>query len=922
MRANPHMYHVHMDWNELSKAVKLEIDQNKARLIGVASQDLSNVLNSILTGFSITQYRERDKLIEVLARAEPSERRSLDELASINVPTQSGKWIPLSQIATLSYGFEEGLIWRRNREPTITVQGDIVGNLQAPVVSGQIDPKLDAIRAKLPPGYRLEMGGATEESAKGQESVNAVMPIMLLTMVTLLMIHLHSMQKTILVLLTAPLGLIGVTLFLLVFRVPFGFVAMLGVIALSGMIMRNSIILVDQIDQDLKAGHSAWEAVIESTVRRFRPILLTAAAAILAMIPLSRSNFWGPMAIAIMGGLLVATRAVPCFSFRRLYAGDVVQDQEAVIRDMVIRWFGARATLAHRFDIPAEVSLHQRLTALARVRARRYRARSIGYGAVVRWSGSRGPGGHCICASAGHGGGLRDPATGRQRIRRGDCSRRCAGRCRALCVRSGGRRLFPAASRVGSAGRHGRCARDCAGAGDAQHVHRCGWQTQRGECPSSGALAAAIPGTPAGLVWLAQRYGRLPLSVSLAPAITLARDGFPVDGRYASAASAREALLKANAQAARIFLADGVAPKEGFKLRQPQLASTLEALATRGRDGFYAGDLAARMVAGVRASGGIWELDDLATYQVVEREPAHVRYRGALITCAALPSAGGVVLTESLQILGRFPVSSLPPVERDHLIVEALRRGYQDRARYLGDPAFVMPPARLTTMAYADQRAASISLSKATSSAELDVLYPLIPEGDNTTHFSIVDAEGNRAAATLSVNLPFGAGVVAGDTGVLLNDEMNDFAIAPGVPNAYGLVGNEANAVQPHKRPLSSMTPAFVEDERGILVLGTPGGSRIMSMVLLGILQYVDSATIDVDRIVSAPRFHHQYLPDRIEYEPNGFALEWIEALKAMGHTMQEGKRRWGNMQAVYVNRASGEARAASDPRGKAGLLF
>jgi len=287
-----------------------------------------------------------------------------------------------------------------------------------------------------------------------------------------------------------------------------------------------------------------------------------------------------------------------------------------------------------------------------------------------------------------------------------------------------------------------------------------------------------------------------------------------------------------------------------------------------------------------------------------------------------LPSAGGVVLTESLQILGRFPVGSLPPVERDHLIVEALRRGYQDRARYLGDPAFVMPPARLTSMAYADQRAGSISLSKATSSAELDVLYPLIPEGDNTTHFSIVDAEGNRAAATLSVNLPFGAGVVAGDTGVLLNDEMNDFAIAPGVPNAYGLIGNEANAVQPHKRPLSSMTPAFVEDERGILVLGTPGGSRIMSMVLLGILQYVDSATIDVDQIVGAPRFHHQYLPDRIEYEPNGFALEWIEALKAMGHTMQEGKRRWGNMQAVYVNRASGEAKAASDPRGKAGLLF
>jgi multidrug efflux pump len=307
MRSNVNMVHVHLNWNELTKVVKLNVDQNKARLIGVASQDLSNVLNSILTGFNVTQYRERDKLIEVTARAEASERRSLDEIASINVPTQSGKWVPLSQIATVTYGFEEGLVWRRSREPTITVQGDIVSGIQAPVVSAQIDPKLDAVREKLPAGYRIEEGGAVEESARGQESVNAVMPVMLLTVVTLLMLHLQSMQKTILVLLTAPLGLIGVTLFLLTFNVPFGFVAMLGVIALSGMIMRNSIILVDQIDQDLAAGLSPWEAVIESTVRRFRPIMLTAAAAILAMIPLTQSNFWGPMAVAIMGGLLVAT---------------------------------------------------------------------------------------------------------------------------------------------------------------------------------------------------------------------------------------------------------------------------------------------------------------------------------------------------------------------------------------------------------------------------------------------------------------------------------------------------------------------------------------------------------------------------------------------------------------------------------------
>ena len=307
MSANRNMKHVHLDWNELSKVVKLNIDQDKARLVGVASQDLSNVLNTVLTGYGVTAYRERDKLIEVLARAEPGERRSLDEIDTINVPTQSGKWVPLSQIATISYELEEGLIWRRNRAPTITVQGDLATDMQAPVVSQQIDPKLDEIRAKLPFGYRIEEGGAIEESARGQASVNAVMPLMLFTVITLLMLHLQSLQKTILVLLTAPLGLIGVTLFLLVFNVPFGFVAMLGVIALSGMIMRNSIILVDQIDQDLAAGRSPWEAVVESTVRRFRPIVLTGAAAILAMIPLTQSNFWGPMAVVIMGGLLVAT---------------------------------------------------------------------------------------------------------------------------------------------------------------------------------------------------------------------------------------------------------------------------------------------------------------------------------------------------------------------------------------------------------------------------------------------------------------------------------------------------------------------------------------------------------------------------------------------------------------------------------------
>jgi gamma-glutamyltranspeptidase/glutathione hydrolase len=461
----------------------------------------------------------------------------------------------------------------------------------------------------------------------------------------------------------------------------------------------------------------------------------------------------------------------------------------------------------------------------------------------------------------------------------------------------------------------------------------------KGRLSLDGALAAGIPGTPAALALLAQQWGRLPLSAALGPAIRLAREGFAIDSRYVSAAGFREGLLKSDAAVARIFLDNGQAPKAGFVVRQPELAATLEALAAKGRDGFYAGVVAQRLVAGVKRGGGIWELEDLAGYRVIEREPASFSYRGARITCAALPSSGGLVLAQALQILERFALPTLSRVKRDHLVVEALRRGYQDRARYLGDPDFVSPPPQLGTRAYADERALSIDPGKATPSEALDARYPALEnpglpgnpgrlgnpglrEGSNTTHFSIADSQGNLVAATLSVNLPFGAGVLAGDTGVLLNNEMNDFSIGPGVPNAYRLTGDAANAVEPGKRPLSSMTPTFVEDDRGVLALGTPGGSRIISMVLLGILDYVDDPMLDAERQVAAPRFHHQYLPDRIEYEPGAFSAEWIAALQAKGHTVQEGRRRWGNMQAVFVPRATGEASAHGDPRGKSGVLF
>jgi gamma-glutamyltranspeptidase / glutathione hydrolase len=434
----------------------------------------------------------------------------------------------------------------------------------------------------------------------------------------------------------------------------------------------------------------------------------------------------------------------------------------------------------------------------------------------------------------------------------------------------------------------------------------------------AGMKAAAIPGIPAGLVWLAEHYGRLPLSTTLAPAIALARDGFATDERFAIVVAARKNLMDANPQLAEVFLDHGQAPAPGYIVRQPQLANTLQALASGGRDAFYTGEMARRMVAAVQAGGGIWELEDLQRYKIVERPAQHFAYHGAKITCAALPSAGGLTLAQALQILERYPLREADPVQRIHLVAEALRRGFQDRARYLGDPDFVQVPAWLASRAYADRRAASIDLKHATSSEALAA----IGEGDNTTHFSVVDASGNRVAGTLSINLQFGAGVMAGDTGVLLNDQMDDFTIAPNTENAYRLIGGANNQVQAYKRPLSSMSPTFVEDERGVLVLGTPGGSRIISMVLLGILDYVDTPDRDIERLVSAPRYHHQYLPDRIEYEPGTFPQPWIDALKALGHTLQEGRRRWGNMQAVYVERANGRASAYSDPRGKGGAMF
>lgn len=307
VRQNPHVANVNLNWSEPSKVVRLVVDQERARALGVSSAQIAHFLSSSLSGMQVSTYREGNRQIGMLLRGPDDERARLDMLASLAIPTPSGTAVPLSQVARLEYVFEDGIIWHRNRLPTVTVRADIADGLLPPEVTGQILSTLDGIRVALPDGYLLEVGGTVEDSARGQNSIKAGMPLFLIVVVTLLMLQLRSFSRAAMVLVTAPLGIIGATLFLLIFRVPFGFVALLGTIALAGMIMRNSVILVDQIQQDIDAGHDRWHAIIDATVRRFRPIVLTALAAVLAMIPLSRSAFYGSMAISIMGGLIVGT---------------------------------------------------------------------------------------------------------------------------------------------------------------------------------------------------------------------------------------------------------------------------------------------------------------------------------------------------------------------------------------------------------------------------------------------------------------------------------------------------------------------------------------------------------------------------------------------------------------------------------------
>ena len=450
-------------------------------------------------------------------------------------------------------------------------------------------------------------------------------------------------------------------------------------------------------------------------------------------------------------------------------------------------------------------------------------------------------------------------------------------------------------------------------------AHRDMYLDERGEViPRSsldGPLAAGIPGQPAAMVHIAKRYGRLSLARSLAPAIRLAKEGFPADEHYRRYAGFRLAALNASPDAARIFLRDGEVPPPGAVIRQPELASTLQAMADEGREGFYGGETARRLVAGVRAAGGIWRAEDLRDYRVVERKPVHGEYHGMRITSVAPPSSGGVALVEILNILSGFDWAAADEVTRAHLLTEAMRRAYRDRAEYLGDGDFVeVPMARLTDPNYAAGLRASIRRDRATPSASLPGQVDGAGRGADTSHFSILDGEGNRVAATLSINYLFGSGFVVPGTGVLLNDEMDDFSIKPGTANLYGLVGAEANAIEPGKRPLSSMSPTFLELGDRVAILGTPGGSRIITMVLQGALAFHGGA--GAEAMAGAPRIHHQFLPDRLQLEPEALDEAARERLRGMGHELDERDRAWGNMQAVVWDRASGGVEAASDPRG------
>jgi gamma-glutamyltranspeptidase/glutathione hydrolase len=438
---------------------------------------------------------------------------------------------------------------------------------------------------------------------------------------------------------------------------------------------------------------------------------------------------------------------------------------------------------------------------------------------------------------------------------------------------------------------------------------------------TKGFLAAGVPGTVAGLERARTEFARLPRGVLMAPAIALARNGFVVGhGDAAIFNEGKENFRDPNVRA--IFMKDGHLPQAGELLRQPQLAATLQAVAKSGAPAFYDGPIARTIVAASYRHGGMLSMDDFAQYTVNEPPPVQCTYRGYAVISAPPPSSGGTTLCEMLNILSAYPLASwgAQSVQSAHYVAEAERRAYADRNTYLGDPAFVQNPvAQLLDPAYAAKLRADIDPDRATPSIDIHPGLGPVPEESNTTHFSIVDRYGNAAAVTYTINDLFGAGVIAGDTGFFLNDEMDDFTSKPGTPNMYGLVQGVRNEIRPGKRPLSSMAPTIlVKDGKVAMVTGSPGGSRIPTIVLSTILNVVDYG-MNVQQAVDAPRLHMQWLPDEIQMEPGALPEGVVAHMKAMGyafHTIGS----WGAAEAIAIDPRTGIRYGGSDRRHPDGL--
>jgi gamma-glutamyltranspeptidase/glutathione hydrolase len=433
-----------------------------------------------------------------------------------------------------------------------------------------------------------------------------------------------------------------------------------------------------------------------------------------------------------------------------------------------------------------------------------------------------------------------------------------------------------------------------------------------------GALAAGVPGSVAGMALAQKRYGRLSLAAVIAPAIALARDGFEVSWALADSLSETQSLLDRFPASARAFRrTDGTPLAAGDRLRQPELAATLQRIAAEGPEAFYTGAIADLIVAEMQRSGGLITKEDLAGYSATEREPVVGTYRGHRIVSMPPPSSGGIALVQLLHILETYPLRDYGhnSSRTIHLVAEAARRVYADRSEWLGDPEFfAVPVAGLLSRPYAAHLRRGISETRATPSRDVKPGQPRGFEHSDTTHYSVVDADGNAVATTTTLNGSYGNGQMVPGAGFLLNNEMDDFSAKPGVPNMFGLVGGEANAVAPGKRMLSSMTPAIlVKDGRTQLVVGSPGGSRIITTVLQVVLNSVEFG-MTVQEAVDAPRFHHQWLPDAIRLERRGFPADVVTALEAMGHDITYGDD-MGDVHAIAIDHATGLRLGASDPR-------